>query len=389
MESLKERIQSIYLESPLHLHENHFILFDSIETFHQRYPNLSDIYGVCILDKNEIKRQLFECVDTYGDKICHITPHTISVSNNDSQYRIYIYVKSNMVETVFSRYDVPLQEIIHSVRFRDYFSLERFSKTLTIYCKTDYILDGSFSRWLNNERSRNGKKIIVITGSADYEINNRMVEHLNSTVAYWFGTNMLAQKSNVYGIPLGITSYDPRTTSSSFLFRYGDNSEYHRILADDSCIEKSWNIKKNSQWPIYMNFSSHTHYDRSRVWNLFKEHSLVHANIHENTYEGRNLYFEDMRKSEFSICPRGNGIDTHRFWESLYAGVYPIIQKEPIHTYFEGLPYVTVNEWNPLHITETFLKDTHPFIHTPTPNYHKLYVSYWIEQIERKSVLLI
>ena len=29
----------------------------------------------------------------------------------------------------------------------------------------------------------------------------------------------------------------------------------------------------------------------------------------------------------FIISPPGNGIDTHRVWETIYAGSYPVVEK--------------------------------------------------------------
>jgi hypothetical protein len=36
-------------------------------------------------------------------------------------------------------------------------------------------------------------------------------------------------------------------------------------------------------------------------------------------------YIKELSKYRFCLCLRGNGIDTHRFWESLYLGVIPVI----------------------------------------------------------------
>jgi hypothetical protein len=38
-----------------------------------------------------------------------------------------------------------------------------------------------------------------------------------------------------------------------------------------------------------------------------------------------NDYLKELSEHYFSLCIRGNGIDTHRFWESLYLGTIPVI----------------------------------------------------------------
>ena len=36
-------------------------------------------------------------------------------------------------------------------------------------------------------------------------------------------------------------------------------------------------------------------------------------------------YLNELSEHKFCLCSRGNGIDTHRFWESLYLGVIPVL----------------------------------------------------------------
>lgn len=36
-------------------------------------------------------------------------------------------------------------------------------------------------------------------------------------------------------------------------------------------------------------------------------------------------YLEELAQHRFCLCLRGNGVDTHRFWEALYLGVIPVI----------------------------------------------------------------
>jgi hypothetical protein len=38
-----------------------------------------------------------------------------------------------------------------------------------------------------------------------------------------------------------------------------------------------------------------------------------------------NQYLEQLAEHRFCLCVRGNGLDTHRFWESLYLKVIPIV----------------------------------------------------------------
>jgi hypothetical protein len=352
------------------------------EFFDKRNECIHEIYGIFIKEENHSKKDLFQWIDRLEDKILHITPYIIGV------YQVYIYIKTKFCVSFFKNYQLPRQEFIHSIKFRDYFSLERFHKTRTIYCKTDYI-HSSFNDWLRQQSSIDDK-IVLITGSSDFPITDAIVKNYSKNIAYWFGTNVTSSVDYVQGIPLGLTSYDPRATSPSFLYQYGDLSDYHKILANDDCICNAWTLPKTNEWPIYMNFSVGTFYDRVRVWNTFSQHPLVTAKSHTTTLDARTDFFKDMRRAMSSLCPRGNGIDTHRFWESLYSGVVPIIEHDKVYTFFEGLPYIALDKLDLNNIPEdsSFSLEIQSKLQNMPLNYHKLYVSYWIEQIERKSVLV-
>lgn len=334
--------------------------------------DIDGLYEVRIPDTNVHKKKLFERVDKQGDKIFHIDPKVDSEGR-----RRYVYAPPEAAKWLFSDVTlIPPEEILHSIKFRDYFSLERFPETRTIYCKTDFLFDGQFHQWLSRQIR---EPIVLLTGSADYTIDDAVVRQFKTpTIAQWFGTNVTATLPNVRGIPLGITSYDPRTTSPSFLFQYGDRTPYHQTLADDTCLTEAWTRPKTAEHRIYMNFSQGTYRDRPRIWQEFAGHPDLYAVSHDVTLDARRRFFQELRASEYSLCPRGNGIDTHRFWESLYAGTTPIVERSRVYEFFKGLPFV---EWP--RMTPSALPPSPP----PKPyNYHKLYVSYWIEQIERASV---
>jgi hypothetical protein len=52
-----------------------------------------------------------------------------------------------------------------------------------------------------------------------------------------------------------------------------------------------------------------------------------------------------MRRAKIVPCPRGNGLDTHRFWESLYLGALPVLLKRDLLPGLEYWPHITVQDW--------------------------------------------
>lgn len=51
------------------------------------------------------------------------------------------------------------------------------------------------------------------------------------------------------------------------------------------------------------------------------------------------------------LCPRGNGLDTHRAWETLYVGRIPVVVTSSMDAAFDGLPVIILDSWGELRNT--------------------------------------
>ncbi len=105
-------------------------------------------------------------------------------------------------------------------------------------------------------------------------------------------------------------------------------------------------------------------------------------------------YIRNLFTHRFCLCPRGNGIDTHRMWEALYCGCIPIVK--PYHTHIDlnwkagltgvlrksiRLPIVTVRNW--LEVTEGNLRDVDSEISEFTSSdIPMLTTKFWQDRIE-------
>ena len=61
----------------------------------------------------------------------------------------------------------------------------------------------------------------------------------------------------------------------------------------------------------------------------------------------KEKYLEFLTDCRAIVCPRGNGFDTHRVWESLAKGTWPIVQ-DNAHTQllrrqYPSLPLLTID----------------------------------------------
>ena len=55
--------------------------------------------------------------------------------------------------------------------------------------------------------------------------------------------------------------------------------------------------------------------------------------------------WEQHDNYSFELCPEGNGLDTHRFYEALYLNTIPIVKKNSLESLYRKYPCVIINEW--------------------------------------------
>jgi hypothetical protein len=105
------------------------------------------------------------------------------------------------------------------------------------------------------------------------------------------------------------------------------------------------NMKIEKTNLIYFNFSLSTHVSRIDCYNKLKDI------LKQNSKKPKEEYFKDLASHRFAVCPRGNGLDTHRLWECYYLDVIPIIIKDDFIN-IPNLPMIILNDWSELNISK-------------------------------------
>ena len=127
----------------------------------------------------------------------------------------------------------------------------------------------------------------------------------------------------------------------------------------------------NKQHVIYFYFDVNTNvHKRQRCFDLIRS-----KGIESQPKRSLSDYIQALSSFKFAICPEGNGIDTHRFWECLYLKVVPICPRNIITEYYSKFfPVVLLDRWEDLNIY-----DMGTFYETcDWTNYDKLFdITYW------------
>jgi len=243
------------------------------------------------------------------------------------------------------------------------------------YSKRDFLYRFGFWRGLKirpkSLQSRVPSKSSLLIGHSDKEtaVGDLVPFLLKGYVNFW-ATNARPFGSTLNSLPLGLTNPSAE-------------SQMHRVLGDTSHFETA---DRESTFPvsfdgsIYGNFSVETN---SRVRKPLVEFLEKNGTpFKEPLFSGRGRidYLKSLRQHSLTVCPEGNGVDTHRIWETLYMGGTPVITKSPFMTnLIEGLPVLVLDDWSELQDLRK-LEDKWNSLNFSNFNFRKLYASYWVEK---------
>ena len=212
------------------------------------------------------------------------------------------------------------------------------------------------NKFRNNEKYKNLKKIHKIF------IRNCDIAHL---------------KTIVHSLPIGLPSIN-------FGIGYFSNTDHYfkkSTIKRDKLVSMSFFLRKGGK-----HGTPRGH--RQEYYNYFREKSFV-TNEYErlkifmdnkdNNRQFYNEYIISLKKHKFLLCPFGNGFDTFRCWEALYAGCIPIIPYARALKYYADLPVYIIHKKED--VTEQSLNKKYDEIQENLKknvyNLDKLNIDYW------------
>ena len=197
---------------------------------------------------------------------------------------------------------------------------------------------------------------------------------------------------NVGVMPIGI-----RDCGSIFT---GHRGFYHKFL-----LEKGASLRTGlgaNERPIkcLLCFTICTHPTRQVCYDLFTslESSSFVYNLNDtpeadltNTWGivPTALVYDKTLESRYALCPRGCGVDTHRFYECIYLGCVPIVLRT--HTVFDRLyaayPCLVVERWTD--VTEELLDRSYTDCFARMREFHAKYPRFLTDLDSIEGVLRV
>ncbi len=189
-------------------------------------------------------------------------------------------------------------------------------------------------------------------------------------VAAWFCKNMLLSRHpKIVQIPIG-----------------------QNIIYWGNCPREIFPLLHQETFPkkhlLYMNVQLATNPIRRHVAALFQDQPYCFSRINNLQQQSvsRVQFYEELSQAQFTVAPRGLGLDTVRFWEAVVLDCIPIVKRSELDDLYSGLPVVFIDEWE--EVNEEFLKQKYAEIKSANLGKEKAYYDYWAEKIEevKKSV---
>lgn len=188
-------------------------------------------------------------------------------------------------------------------------------------------------------------KFVLITHNSDYDIktNNHVDKILNSDkLIKWYAQNLCIEHEKLHFLPIGIANMQWKHGRD--FYNYMNNMNNRKIDKTKS---------------VYMCFTIGTNESKRRLCynKLSKKIPFLQPIDSLKNIERLNTY-------KYCICPDGNGIDTHRFWEAIYLKIVPIVLRNALNTILEkytDLPIIIVDSWDDLDMSKITAYDKYNF----------------------------
>jgi len=172
-------------------------------------------------------------------------------------------------------------------------------------------------------------ELILITHNSDVNIDDTF--KIPPCISKWYAQNVNYINAKIVSVPIGL-----------------ENDRWFKdVRKKDKMLAK---LKEPRGYAdlVYMNFNIATNpAKRETIYNTLKDKSWVTVDMGVNGSRF-DEYLDNIYNHKFVLCPEGNGIDTHRLWETLYMGSIPIAENNINNSFFTGLPLVLVDYWDSL-----------------------------------------
>lgn len=231
-----------------------------------------------------------------------------------------------------------------------------------LFVKTDY-LDEFIQHCLPSLPD----SLKLITHNSDINIEkNPFEDKLNNKSIYWFAQNLKIDFNSsqyIHPLPIGF-----------------ENRNW--LKNGKLSILKNTKITENKKDRILCAFNTSTNEQRIEIL-----HNLdLNNNVDYLRRAKHKDYLRALSEYKLSVCPEGNGLDTHRIWESLLVETLPIVKKSTftINLSSLGIPLMIIDDWKELQrLDKKQIEDIYSAKHIELKEKKYTKNTFWMEKVKK------
>jgi hypothetical protein len=183
-------------------------------------------------------------------------------------------------------------------------NLLNIKKKISIFVYSNYLFI-----WFKNIFSKLKLKEDIIVDiyscNSDENIDEKYLQFLkNKSLNKLFVQNLNIQDPKAILLPIGLANKQ---------WSHGNKDLLYKKMVETYKYKKTKNL--------YINFNENTFGYRKDIKKFLIQNNFEISNSDKSFQD----YIEELSKHRYALVPRGNGLDTHRFWECIYLGVIPIV----------------------------------------------------------------
>jgi hypothetical protein len=196
---------------------------------------------------------------------------------------------------------------------------------------------------------------ILIAGNSDLNFTNIAQLPTSFFGRFYLQNSMISDNKNFFTLPIGLEN-----------LRLGENG------LPSLMSKNSVNVNRTNK--ILIGPFSPTHSERNDLMNLNQDIPFIKKIDHRIHPKQMCQLHQEFT---FVACPRGNGVDTHRFWEVLYRGAIPIVRKSKWSSSLRILkiPFVEIESWTTKELKNVL--ESHNFHDFNPKDIEALWSPYW------------
>ena len=280
--------------------------------------------GLCVsLNKyDDVHIHVHNKVD-YLDKVKYVTQYIKSMYSEIQKTTVLKYLVPQYLHCLANHFfDLPDNNNTHLYKHQP-FDLNTIKFGDIIYIKCDLV-----NHFIKCTYPRIHTSVILLSGVGDTPVifDDSMISILNDDkLIAWGGHNILCDHPKIIHIPTGVP---------------------HPIFIDHNILNNSIKTKvefNNKNSKVFIRYMSKTHISRSIDLDHLSKNDIYTIINQKQPYSD---YLQSINENKFVLFIRGNGYDTHSFWETLLMGSVPILLTSCRDKFYSQFPCIIVNSYD-------------------------------------------